>query len=128
MALIYKKRKLAMISQPMNGKSKDEIEATRAEAEKHLESLDYDVINSWFKDEFYNDADLAYKNGIKNDFIWFLAKSLDAMSKCDAVYFCKDWEYARGCRIEHRVATDYGMEVMYEEDLEAKDEIDFDGK
>lgn len=45
----------------------------------------------------------------------FLAKSLEKMSLCDAVYFCKGWEQARGCRIEHEVAVAYGLDVIYEE-------------
>ena len=45
----------------------------------------------------------------------FLAKSLEKMSLCDAVYFCKGWEQARGCRIEHEVAVAYGLNVIYEE-------------
>ena len=31
------------------------------------------------------------------------------MSKCNAVYFCKGWENARGCRIEHETAKAYGF-------------------
>ena len=30
------------------------------------------------------------------------------MSECDTVYFCKGWENARGCKIEHEVAKSYG--------------------
>ena len=45
----------------------------------------------------------------------FLAKSLEKMSLCDAVYFCKGWEQARGCRIEHEVAVAYGLNVICEE-------------
>ena len=45
----------------------------------------------------------------------FLAKSLENMSLCHAVYFCKGWEKARGCRIEHDAAIAYGLDVIYEE-------------
>lgn len=37
------------------------------------------------------------------------------MSYCHAVYFCKDWEKARGCRLEHEVALAYGLMVIYED-------------
>lgn len=30
-------------------------------------------------------------------------------------YFCKGWENARGCRIEHDAAVAYGLEVLYED-------------
>ena len=32
-----------------------------------------------------------------------------------AAYFCKGWENARGCRIEHAAAVAYGLEVLYED-------------
>lgn len=40
------------------------------------------------------------------------------MSRCSAVYFCKGWNDARGCRIEHAVATAYGIPILYEDDEE----------
>lgn len=46
----------------------------------------------------------------------FLAKSLENMSLCHAAYFCKGWENARGCKIEHDAAVAYGLEIIYEED------------
>lgn len=45
----------------------------------------------------------------------YLAKSLENMSKCHVAYFCKGWENARGCRIEHDAAVAYGLEVLYED-------------
>jgi hypothetical protein len=36
------------------------------------------------------------------------------MSECTTVYFAKGWENARGCKIEHEVALQYGMEIIYE--------------
>lgn len=36
------------------------------------------------------------------------------MTLCHAVYFCKGWENARGCRIEHDIAVAYGLEALYE--------------
>lgn len=47
--------------------------------------------------------------------LYFLSKSLYNMSMCHAVYFCKGWQNARGCRIEHDIAVAYGLTVMYEE-------------
>lgn len=36
------------------------------------------------------------------------------MSLCHAAYFCKGWEKARGCKIEHDAAVAYGLEIIYE--------------
>ena len=38
------------------------------------------------------------------------------MSKCHAAYFCKGWENARGCRIEHDAAIAYGLKIIYEDE------------
>lgn len=38
---------------------------------------------------------------------------LEGMSSCNVIYFCPGWENARGCRIEHDAAAEYGLEVMY---------------
>jgi hypothetical protein len=46
--------------------------------------------------------------------IYYLAKALEKMSHCHIVYFAKGWENARGCKIEHEVALQYGLSIIYE--------------
>lgn len=108
-----KRRKKVMISQPMNGKSDKEIKETREKAIKLLESMDYEVINTLFTDEWYSKENME-KRGVVQIPLCFLAKSLENMSLCDAAYFCKDWENTRGCKIEHDTAKAYGLEIIYE--------------
>ena len=103
----------AMISQPMNGKTDEEIVKTRNRAIAILESKGYKVINTLFTDDWYNE-DAIKDRGVVNIPICFLAKSLENMSLCNAVYFCKGWDKARGCQIEHRAAAVYGVDIMYE--------------
>lgn len=110
--MIEKKR--AMISQPMNGKTNKEIVIAREKAIKYLESKGYEVINTLFTDEWYSDESMA-ERGVKNKPLCYLAKSLENMTLCDAVYFCKDWENSRGCPIEHSAAFSYGLKIMYED-------------
>lgn len=45
-----------------------------------------------------------------------LAGAIESLAECDAVYFCKGWRDARGCRAEFHVAKAYGLET-WEEDL-----------
>lgn len=104
----------AMLSQPMAGKTDEEIIATREKAIKVLESKGYELVNTLFTDEWYNKENME-KRGVVQIPLCFLAKSLDHMSLCDAVYFCKGWENARGCRIEHEAAKAYRLEIIYEE-------------
>lgn len=61
-------------------------------------------------------SDVAMKErGVVQIPLCYLAKSLENMSLCHAAYFCKGWEDARGCRIEHDAAVAYGLEVLYED-------------
>ena len=104
----------AMISQPMAGKTEEEIVATRNHAINDLQSRGYEVINTLFTDEWYS-KDAMSKRGVVQIPLCFLAKSRENMSLCHAAYFCKGWENARGCRIEHEAATAYGLEIIYEQ-------------
>lgn len=105
----------AMLSQPMAGKMDEEIIATREKAIKALEARGYEIVNTLFTDEWYNRENME-KRGVVQIPLCFLAKSLENMSLCHAVYFCKGWEQARGCRLEHDAAVAYGLTVIYEED------------
>lgn len=109
--------KKAMLSQPMAGKSDEEIRDTRDRAIDALESAGYEVVNTLFTDEWYSRENMK-KRGVVQIPMCFLAKSIENMSLCHAAYFCKGWEKARGCRIEHEIAKAYGLEIIYEEDDE----------
>lgn len=104
----------AMLSQPMAGKTDEEIVATREHAIKVLEGLGYEIVNTLFTDEWYSDKAMK-ERGVENIGLCFCAKSLENMSLCNAAYFCKGWENARGCRIEHEAAKAYGVKIIYEE-------------
>ena len=107
--------KKAMISQPMGGKTENEIVATREKAISALEEKGYKVVNTLFTDEWYSKEKME-ERGVVQIPLCFLAKSLTNMSLCHAAYFCKGWENARGCRIEHEAAKAYGLEILYEEE------------
>lgn len=99
--------KKIMISQPMRGKTIEQIRKERIHAIDLLESKGYMVINSIVSGKIPKDVDEAIYN---------LSRAIRIMSRVDGVFFMKGWEQARGCRIEHEVATLYGKEIMYEED------------
>ncbi len=103
----------AMISQPMAGKTEQEIVATRERAMKALEKMGYAVVNTLFTDERYS-SEAMKERGVENIPLCYLAESLTNMSLCNAAYFCAGWESARGCKIEHEAARAYGLEIIYE--------------
>lgn len=97
--------KKLFISQPMRGKSNEEIiaereKAVKAAAKKLGEPVE--VIDSFFKDAPVTASPL-----------WFLGKSLEALAGADIVYFCEGWDTARGCKIEQQCAVEYGIDRLY---------------
>lgn len=104
----------AMLSQPMAGKTDVEIIATREKAIDALKKLGYEIVNTLFTDEWYSREKME-ERGVVQIPLCFLAKSLENMSLCHAAYFCKGWENARGCKIEHDAAVAYGLTIIYEE-------------
>ena len=101
--------KKLFISQPMRGKTDEEIEAERVKAVKEAKAVlndDVEMIDSFFKDAPVDARPL-----------WFLGKSIELLSVADIAYFAKDWDKYRGCKIEHSCAVEYGIKVIeYAED------------
>lgn len=93
-----------MISQPMNGKTEEQIKEERKELIKAIECNGDEVINTIFAEEPPKDCDIA---------IYYLAKSIEAIGKVDRIVFMKGWERTRGCVIEHLVAVKYNKEIIY---------------
>ena len=93
--------KKLFISQPMNGKTNEQI---LEERQKAISSFDdeVEVIDSFFKDAPHDAIPL-----------WYLGESIKLLGDADVVYFCKDWEKYRGCTIEHECAVRYGKEIVY---------------
>ena len=103
-------KQTAMISQPMKDISSDDILATREKAINTLEQFGYDVVDNYFADD-----NGLVSDDTKNIPVAYLAKSIAIMAKCNAVYFCRGWETARGCKIEHEIANSGSLAVIYEE-------------
>lgn len=98
----------AMIIQPMNGKTDQEIREEREKAVALLESYGYDVENTLFD----MDDDWLRSTGYKHIPLVYLAESLKVMSRCDAVYLCEGWQNARGCLLEYAAAVQYGLRIV----------------
>lgn len=93
------------ISQPMKGLSEKEIKSNREKAIKNIKNLygdDAEIIDS------YIDSDGTP--------LWCLGKSIELLSTADIAYFVKDWNTARGCRIEYMCAENYGIGAYFEEE------------
>jgi len=98
----------------MNGLTEEQITNAQNKFLEYAKKENLEVLNTLFKD--YKDSKEAKSSrGVVQIPLFILAKSLEYMSKCSTVYFAKGWETARGCKIEHEVALQYGMEIIYEE-------------
>lgn len=96
--------KKLFISQPMKGKTDEQILAEREKAIKSAERQlgePVEVIDSFFQ---------SAPAGAKP--LWFLGKSLELLSGADIAYFAKGWKEARGCKIENTCAIEYGIAVI----------------
>ena len=69
--------KKAMLSQPMAGKTDEEIIATREQAIKALEAKGYEIVNTLFTDEWYSNEKMK-ERGVVQIPLCFLAKSLES--------------------------------------------------
>lgn len=93
-----------MISQPMRGKTNEQIREERTELVSGLQEEGNEVIDTVFENA-PADEDIA---------IYMLSQSIRYIGKVDGIVFMKGWEKARGCKIEHEVAVEYGKQVFYE--------------
>lgn len=98
--------KKLFISQPMGGKTDEEILTARNLAIKSAEKVIGEPVETI--ESFIKAAPADAKP------LWFLGKSLELMAKADVMYFVDGWEKARGCRIEHACAAEYGIECIEE--------------
>ena len=96
--------KKLFISQPMKGKTNVEIKKEREEAircAKEMMSDEVEVIDS-----FFENAPAEAKP------LWYLGESLKLLSTADVAYFATGWKNARGCKIEHTCAQQYGINII----------------
>ena len=95
------------ISQPMRGKSDEEIEREREDLIAIAKAVyagrgEVEVIDSFFK------GGLDVPAGTKAP-LYHLSKSLELLATADVAIFAEDWREARGCRIERECADGYGV-------------------
>lgn len=94
--------KKLFISQPMNGKTDEEILREREEAiliAQDIVGEEVQVLETFFDDFGPDKKPLHY-----------LAKSLEYLAEADIAYFVPGWKKARGCKIEHTCAVEYGID------------------
>ena len=92
------------ISQPMNGKTNEEIINERSSLVSFLNSKGYEIIDSIIEDDINNP-------------IWLLGESIKLLSEADYIYMMDNWENSRGCKIEKLIADSYNIKQLKKEDI-----------
>ncbi len=95
------------ISQPMYGKTEEQIKQERQDLIKQIEENGDTYLNSVFEGE-------DGLQEMENDSIgiFYLGKSLEIMAQADQVWFMPNWDKSRGCKIEHTVAKEYKKKII----------------
>lgn len=97
--------KKLFISQPMRGLTDEEIlkarEEIRIKAENEI-GEPVQLLESFFEGF----------SPVGNIPVAYLGKSISLLAEADIVYFGEGWKEARGCKIEHEVAEQYGISLM----------------
>lgn len=94
--------KKLFISQSMRGKTDQEILQERKKAVQEAEKLVGEPIE--VIDSFFQSAPADARP------LWFVGKSIELLSAADVAYFAPGWKEARGCKIEHECAKEYGID------------------
>ena len=92
------------LSQPMNGKTDEQIRIERDNAKEYLKYLfreSIEIIDSVF------DLDEGTHPLV------YLGKSIEKMAEADIVCFMNGWDESRGCVIEHDAAVRYGIKRLF---------------
>lgn len=99
--------KKLFISQPMRGKTDEEILAVREKAIKSAEKQVGEPVE--VIDSFFQSAPVDAKP------LWYTGESIKLLAEADVVYFVKGWDEFRGCRIENTCAIEYGIDTIIED-------------
>ena len=94
--------KKVFISQPMNGRSFEELMAERniltLIAQSYFDEP-IEVIDSYLKEEYANP-------------LYYIAESIKLLAQADAAIFAPEWDNGRGCRVERKVCDEYGIRIL----------------
>jgi len=89
------------VAGPMTGIKNLNFPAFHAEAGR-LRALGYEVVNPA---EINSDPNAKWADCMRAD--------IPELLKCDGIALLPGWQLSRGASLEHRIATDLGMTVVY---------------
>ncbi len=103
--------KKIMLIQPLEGASTEKLMRTRDDFLEFAKIHNYDVVDALCNVNWSN-AESSGEHEVLDEHLYMLAKRLESMSRCDAVYFAHDWESDDNCRIERDLAITHGLDII----------------
>jgi hypothetical protein len=100
--------KKIFISQPMRGKTNQEIENQKNSAIRFISRY---VMERYHQEIEITDTFFKDFNGNR---LQFLGKSIsEGLANCDIAVFLGEWNKFDGCLCEHFIASRYNIEILY---------------
>ncbi len=99
-----------MISIPMDGEMESVIKMKMEKLINKFNKLHIEVVDSYFRE----DPPQEYNN----KGLYYMARSIEVMARCDAIFFADGWQRSKGCQVERLVAQQYGLKILDKEFLE----------
>lgn len=96
-----------MISSPMKGKTREQIDEERANM--------MDLIWNIYPDACIRAS--VIENPEEKTELECFSESIFHMSQSDILAMGHGWENARGCKLEHEIAKAYSMPIVYLDDI-----------
>jgi len=113
-----KTTKKVFVSLPMSGRKYEDIKKDMQKVilklnDFKLKNTKYTLINS-----LLDFKKIKFSKQCKNKSVECLSRSIKYLSKADVVCFVSvfgvgKWNNCRGCRIEHKIAIDYNINIVY---------------
>ena len=91
------------ISGKISGTDLTETRKRFAAVAKAMKRLGYEPVN-------------PLENGLSEQDTWevHIIKDIATLLQCKAIYMLQGWQESKGARIEHYIATEIGLSIMYE--------------
>ncbi len=109
--------KKLVIYQPRIGRSKEDMDTTTQLGTAYAQVHGYDIIDTLLLENDYlstTTTEKRHKNVIQIP-LYLLSRSLELLSKCDVVYFSKDYNKFKESAECYQIAKRYNLEIVIEE-------------
>jgi hypothetical protein len=87
----------------------------RKEVTDKFMGAEFDLITKQIATEVFNPIRLVDEFGWEEDWKVYMSACLMAIVNCDAIYMLRGWQLSKGAKLEHTIAEELGIKIVYEE-------------